>query len=193
MTASGERAAPLDDSALLTRLARNAIERELGRDVEPPTPPAAREAWLRAPAATFVTLELDGKLRGCIGSLVAKHPLVEDLAQNARGAAFEDPRFPPLTDPEFDGLSIEVSVLSEPVPIGCRSESELLASLRPGVDGLVLEYGVRRATFLPQVWEGLPAPAAFVAGLKRKAGLQPDFWSADLRFSRYTVVKYSEE
>ena len=89
-------------------------------------------------------------------------------------------------------VRVEVSVLSEPVPIEARTEAEVLAALTPGIDGLVLEYGAHRATYLPQVWRSLPEPEGFLAGLKRKAGLERGFWSSEMRFSRYNVVKYVE-
>lgn len=179
-------------SIVLISIARRAIEAGLGRDVGGFEPAPDDRNWLEARAATFVTLERNGELRGCVGSLQAGAPLIEDLERNARAAAFEDPRFPPLTEEELEGLSVEVSVLSEPQPIECQSEAELLAQLRPGVDGLLLEYGLNRATFLPQVWESLPSPTAFLQALKRKARLERDFWSERMRFSRYTVEKHTE-
>jgi AmmeMemoRadiSam system protein A len=171
-------------------LARRAIEGELGLECEPQHD--FQPDWVDEPAATFVTLTLGGQLRGCIGSLSAKKPLREDVAGNARAAAFRDPRFPPLGLDELEGLGVEVSVLTPPEPIDCSSQDELLIALRPGVDGLVLECGPHRATFLPQVWENRLEPLLFVEALKRKAGLASDFWSDDIRFSRYTVEKYSE-
>lgn len=180
-------------AALLTGLARQAIEAELGQLAEPePTGPETRSEWLGAPAATFVTLTLDGRLRGCIGSLEARRSLREDLADNARAAAFGDPRFPALTSEELEDLEVEVSVLSAPEPIECRSEAELLEILRPGIDGVVLECGARRSTFLPQVWESLPDPVNFLGALKKKAGLALKYWDDEIRFSRYSVEKFSE-
>ncbi len=142
---------------------------------------------LRRPAATFVTLNLHGRLRGCIGSLQAIRPLAQDVAHNAWAAAFQDHRFPPLTAEEFPDIDIHISLLSEPEPMAVTSEADLLRQLRPGKDGLILEDGPYRATFLPQVWSSLPEPERFVAELKRKAGLHPGHWSDTLRFSRYTV------
>lgn len=179
-------------AALLIGLARQAIEQEVARSTEPRAVPDGWLAWLEAPAATFVTLELNGRLRGCIGSLEARKSLRDDVVGNARAAAFEDPRFPALTAEELDGLGIEVSVLSEPEPLECHSEADLLSQLRPGVDGLVLECGAHRSTFLPQVWQNLPEPADFLAALRKKAGLEQHFWSDQMRFSRYTVEKYRE-
>ncbi|HXZ48136.1 MAG TPA: AmmeMemoRadiSam system protein A [Usitatibacter sp.] len=148
------------------------------------------EEWLRATAASFVTLREGGELRGCIGTVDAHRPLGDDVAHNARAAAYRDPRFPPVTADIRDRLEVEVSVLSARVPIEAASEAELVALLRPGVDGLVLEYEELRATFLPQVWESLPDPVDFLAELRRKAGLPVRFWHPRLAVSRYTVEKY---
>ena len=145
-------------------------------------------ARLREPGAAFVTLELGGDLRGCIGSLEPRRSLVEDVAANAHGAAFRDPRFPPVNLEEEPFLSIHLSILGPQVRLPVRSEQELLQELVPGLDGLVVDAGgFRRATFLPQVWEQLPEPVAFLAHLKKKAGLTPDYWAEDLRFYRYRM------
>ncbi|MDZ7754158.1 MAG: AmmeMemoRadiSam system protein A [Gammaproteobacteria bacterium] len=130
------------------------------------------EEALRAPRATFVTLESDGRLRGCIGTLEARLPLVEDIARHAYAAAFEDPRFPPLAPHEAASLDYHISILSPPVPMDIRDEADLVAQLQPEVDGLIIEQGGRRATFLPSVWSSLPAPQDFVAHLKAKAGIR---------------------
>ena len=180
-------------STTLVRLARTAIECALAGSGRPDPEGDSPEAlWLTEPGATFVTLKLDGRLRGCIGSLQATRSLREDVVDNAVAAAFEDSRFPALAVDEFEGLTVEVSVLSQPEPIECGTETELLARLRPGIDGLVLEYGHHRATYLPQVWESLPKPEAFLRSLKLKARLDGDFWSDEMRFSRYTVEKHQE-
>jgi len=178
---------------LLTALARAAICRELGQP-EPEIPPeAAHVAWLEAPGAVFVTLTQHGELRGCIGSLEARRSLRADLEANARAAAFDDPRFSPLAWDELRHTCVEVSVLGRPQAMPCRDEADALAQLRPGIDGVILEFGRHRATFLPQVWEQLPDPAQYLAHLKRKAGLDAAFWSADIRVSRYPVEKYKED
>jgi uncharacterized protein len=142
---------------------------------------------LRAPGACFVTLRRQGALRGCIGSLEPRRPLVVDVAENAHAAAFGDPRFPPLARHERIDLEIHLSVLTPLEPLPAASEAELLAALRPGVDGLVLREGERRATFLPAVWGELPDPRSFLGHLRRKAGLGEDHWSPTLRFWRYRV------
>lgn len=192
MTTSEEFELEAQRSRVLVGLAREAIESEFAGESGQPSGPGAQGAWLEQRAATFVTLEISGRLRGCIGSLEAKRSLRDDVLHNARSAAFEDPRFPPVSAEELSELEIEVSVLSSPESIPSRSEAELLDALRPGVDGLVLEFGRNRATFLPQVWTRLREPADFLAALKRKARLDGDFWSDEMRFSRYTVATYSE-
>lgn len=148
-------------------------------------------AGLQRQAATFVTLRREGELRGCIGALTAKQALALDVVENAVGAALHDPRFFALTAAELAGLRIHISVLSALAPLSFASEQELLTQLRPGVDGLLLELGACRGTFLPSVWETLPAPRDFLHQLKRKAGLPHDYWSADLRISRYTTESFS--
>jgi AmmeMemoRadiSam system protein A len=171
----------------LLAIAREAIEQGPGLQ----TPGEWHEAWLAEPGATFVTLKLDGELRGCIGSLEPRRSLADDVAGNARAAAYRDPRFPPVDRDERRRLEVEVSVLSAPEPIAAQTEDEVIAQLRPGVDGVVLEYGEMRSTFLPQVWESLPAPADFLGELKRKAGLPRAFWDPRVRVSRYTVEKFT--
>lgn len=147
---------------------------------------------LTEPRATFVTLKRHGRLRGCIGTLRPWRTLREDLTANAVAAALRDPRFAPMTAAEWAGLSIEVSLLSMPEPWPVQNETDAIARLQPGVDGLVFEYGGCSATFLPQVWDALPEAASFLARLKEKAGLPSNFWSDGIRLSRYTVSKWRE-
>lgn len=189
----------MDDRALgtvLIGLARGAISEAVGIPAPPAADPAIDE-WVRsrldAPGATFVTLKRDGRLRGCIGSLEARRPLREDCADRARAAALNDPRFRPLTRDEYEGLEVEVSVLSPAEPIVFTSEDDALAQLRPGIDGVLLEIGRHRATFLPQVWNQLPEPRQFLAALKRKAGLSEGFWDESICLSRYTVRAFEEQ
>jgi uncharacterized protein len=174
-------------NALLT-IARSAIAEELGL----PTKGDATHAALPQPGATFVTLKRAGELRGCIGSLRPVRPLGEDVRANAIAAAFGDPRFPPLAMFEFEEVAVEVSLLTADERIDVVDEDDLVARLRPGLDGLILGYGHRRATFLPQVWDALPDPREFLAALKRKAGLPEDFWSPQMNVSRYGVTKWTE-
>jgi uncharacterized protein len=148
--------------------------------------------WLQEPGASFITLTQHGALRGCIGSLQAHRSLLEDVKANAWAAAFHDPRFAALTEAEWPVTAVEVSVLSATQDMHCAGEADAQAQLRPHVDGVILEYGSHRATFLPQVWEQLPEPAAFLAHLKHKAGLPVDFWANEVRLQRYTVSKWSE-
>lgn len=137
--------------------------------------------------ATFVTLQKQGQLRGCIGMLEAVRPMAEDVAENAFSAAFKDCRFPPLEADELDELDIHISILSPAEPIALTSEQDLIDQLRPGIDGLILEEGFKRGTFLPSVWDSLPDPRQFLQHLKQKAGLPPHYWSDSIKISRYTA------
>jgi AmmeMemoRadiSam system protein B/AmmeMemoRadiSam system protein A len=148
--------------------------------------------WLRQAGATFVTLTKGGALRGCIGSLQAARPLGVDIAENSLGAAFRDPRFPAMTADEWTQCSVEVSLLSAPKPMRFADEADLLAQVRTGEDGIILESNGKRATFLPQVWESLPDKRAFFAELLRKAGLPADTRLARCNVSRYRVAKWKE-
>ena len=205
---------PAGAGAILLPLARGAIAARLdpagpAGPTGPSAPDAARRtvpeaavraaadaAWLDAPGASFVTLTSGrapgGALRGCIGSLEARRPLRADVEANAVAAALHDPRFAPLTARELDDTVVEVSVLSAPAALPAADEAELLARLRPGVDGVVLSACGRRATFLPQVWEQLPDPADFLARLRRKAGLPADYWGRDVVVETYTVTAWQE-
>ena len=147
---------------------------------------------LCARRACFVTLTRHGSLRGCIGSLEARRPLAEDVAGNAFDTAFSDPRFLAVSLQELPTIDIEISVLSPVQPLRVSSEVELLETLRPHVDGLVLEDGARRATFLPKVWETLQQPSRFVAELKRKAGMPAEHWSESMRVYRYHAETFGE-
>ncbi len=178
---------------VLLRIARQAIGEELGVKISAVPAAALALPDMQQPGATFVTLTLDGELRGCIGTLQAHRPLIDDVRANALAAAFLDPRFMPLTREEFDLVRVEVSLLAPPTPMAFVSEADALAQLRPNIDGVILESGWHRATFLPQVWESLPAPQQFMAQLKRKAGLPADDWNADIQISRYEVQKWKEE
>jgi AmmeMemoRadiSam system protein A len=175
-------------TTLLT-VARDAIAERLGEAGIGQGPHAG---WLQEPGASFVTLTQQGALRGCIGSLEAHRPLLDDVRANAVAAALRDPRFPPLHAAELPHTRIEVSLLSGTEDMEFESEVHALAQLRPGIDGVVLQYGHARGTFLPQVWESLPQPEDFLAQLKRKAGLPADFWHEGIRLSRYTVSKWKE-
>lgn len=146
---------------------------------------------LKARRASFVTLLKNGDLRGCIGSLRATRPLVVDVARNAYAAAFSDPRFAKVSAREVRSLHIHISILSEPESMRFTSEADLIAQLRPGIDGLVIEDNGRHGTFLPSVWESLPEPQNFLNQLKRKAGLSETHWSDRIRVFRYSIETIS--
>ena len=155
--------------------------------------PADVAAELAAPGASFVTLTRGGELRGCLGSQRAWRPLVTDVIENAAATAFSEPRFPRLTQEELPGLGLSLSLLTPDVPVPAATEAELLQALRPGRDGVVLVDGGRRGLFLPQMWEELPTPAEFTAGLKRKAGLPQTHWSPTVRVSRFETLSVKVE
>lgn len=189
----GEARFGTEHGRALLQLARASIGAELGLN---PAPAIAGDLWLKIARATFVTLKKDGALRGCIGSLEAQRPLGQDVVANARAAAFRDPRFPPLVRDEFEAIDVEVSLLSTPRRILFEDHADLIRQLRPGEDGIILEqgegHGSRRATFLPQVWEGLPDPEQFLAHLKQKAGIAADVRTTCCRVMRYGALKWSE-
>ncbi|QIK37485.1 AmmeMemoRadiSam system protein A [Caldichromatium japonicum] len=179
-----------DLRAILLEVAADSIAHGLRHGRPLAVDPNAYPEPLRDLRATFVTLEHCGQLRGCIGVLEASRPLVEDVAQNAFAAAFEDPRFHPLGADEYPEIEIKVSILTPPEPLVFGSEEELIAQLRPGIDGLILSDRGHRGTFLPAVWEQLPEPYAFVEHLKRKAGLPFGYWSDSLKVSRYETESF---
>lgn len=179
----------IDQGHILLPLARTAITRELG--IATPAP-ATAAAWLQQPGSAFVTLTRDGQLRGRNGSLIPVRPLRDDVAANAIAAAFRDLRFKPLTAAELEMTVIEVSVLSALETLAAASEAAVLAQLRSGVDGLVFRYGHHRSTFLPEAWSQYAEPEEFLAQLKYKAGLPPDFWDAGVELQRYTVDCWRE-
>ncbi len=146
---------------------------------------------MRQISATFVTLEMNEKLRGCMGRLTADRPLIEGVAENSFAAAFRDPRFPCLSKNEFPLLEIHISILSQPEPIQFESEEELLEKIRPNIDGLILSETIhQRGTFLPSVWESLPDKASFLKHLKQKAGLPENYWSNTIKAERYTTFSF---
>ncbi|MEL0587671.1 MAG: AmmeMemoRadiSam system protein A [Candidatus Thiodiazotropha sp. (ex. Lucinoma kazani)] len=146
---------------------------------------------LRAVRACFVTLQIRGDLRGCIGHLEAQMPIVEDVAENAFSAAFRDPRFPTLSTSEFNDLEIHISVLTPAEPLQFDSEEDLIGKIRPAIDGLILVDGQHRGTFLPSVWESLPDTRSFLYHLKQKAGLPGEYWSDSLEIYRYETESFS--
>ena len=177
-----------DRGQTLLAIARGAIAEQLGV----PTPPIEETEWLYEPGATFVTLTCSGALRGCIGSLAATRRLGEDVAENAQAAALRDPRFAPLSPGEWPRCEVEVSVLSPAKPLRFADEAEMLAQIRAGEDGVILEHEGRRATFLPQVWESLPEKPRFLGELMRKAGIPADTRLARCKLWRYRVIKWKQ-
>ena len=181
------------DRQYLLKLARETIACRLQGEEPPPVNLDALPESLSRDGACFVTLTKRGELRGCIGSLEARRPLVEDVRANAMAAAFHDPRFPPVRTEELDDLCVEVSVLSAPQPLSYDGPDDLIAKLRPGVDGVVIESGSNRATFLPQVWDKLPDPHQFLGQLCRKAFLPTDAYrKPGLDVCVYQVEKFKE-
>ena len=182
------------DRQYLLKLAREAIALRLRGEEPPAVDLDGVPESLARDGASFVTLTKRGMLRGCIGSLEPRRALALDVRENAVAAAFHDPRFPPTRLGELDDLHVEVSVLSAPQPLAYDGPDDLIAKLRPGVDGVVIERGWNRATFLPQVWEKLPDPHQFLEHLCTKAYLPADAYrSPGLDVYTYQVEKFEEE
>ncbi len=186
-----ERYSPADQRLLLN-LAREAVVR--GVAGQAPGRPAAGgiPARLEKPRACFVTLKIDGRLRGCIGNLEANSPLVDAVLRNSYLAAFRDQRFDPVSEEELEKLQYEISVLTPMVPLPVSSEADLLAKIRPGMDGLLFEAEGHRATFLPSVWEQLTHPKDFLNQLRIKAGLAANYWSDDVQCWIYQAIKIGD-
>jgi AmmeMemoRadiSam system protein A len=184
----------LESKNRLLRIARESIEAALNHRPEDRLVLPSLPAELQSEGACFVTLTLDGELRGCIGSLEASQPLALDVQEHAVDAAFHDFRFPPLTESELAGLHIEISVLSAPLPLTYQNAEDLPGLLHPGVDGVILARGLRRATFLPQVWEKVPEPSTFLDMLCEKMGFEYDLWRRQkLDVFTYQVECFEEE
>jgi AmmeMemoRadiSam system protein A len=175
-----------DEQTTLLEVARSAIAAGLESGGSDPVSAEGHPESLQAVRSTFVTLRMQGRLRGCVGGLEAKYPLVVDVHRHAYAAAFSDPRFTPLTAAEYPRLDIHISVLSPHSPLPFEDEAELIAQLRPEIDGLIIALGDRRATFLPAVWESLSDPETFVAQLKQKARIP-----AEVRW--YQAWRYTTE
>jgi AmmeMemoRadiSam system protein A len=187
--------APLtsQEKQVLMRLAREALQAAVTGSRLPPLDLKGFSERLGSPGATFVTLTRRGALRGCIGALQAQIPLAEDVRQHAVAAALDDFRFPPVQPNELDQIEIEVSVLTEPEPLRYDGPEDLIRRLRPDVDGVILTSGAHRATFLPQVWEKVPAPELFLDMLCEKAGLPDNSWrEGHLQVSTYQVESFHE-
>ena len=184
----------LEEQKMLLRLARESIERAVKGEELPSLDLSRLPARLREEESSFVTLTAGGVLRGCIGALDAYQPLAEDVREHAVGAALQDPRFPPVREDELSELEIEVSRLTHPVPLEYSHANDLLAKLRPHVDGVILRAGSsHRATFLPQVWEKIPDPAEFLDNLCYKMGVETDLWRREhLEVLTYQVEEFRE-
>ena len=167
------------EQEILLAQAWEALREACGAEQEPGRTASSVPASLQAPGAAFVTLYTGVNLRGCVGSVEARRPLVEDVRENAVAAGFSDFRFSPLREAELASLSLEISVLSSLQPLGKLQGDELLAKLRPRLDGVLLQDGQMRGLFLPKVWEKLPDPDDFLAHLCQKMGLAPDHWKTN--------------
>jgi AmmeMemoRadiSam system protein A len=187
-----------EQGQLLVKLARQTLAKQLAKQVPQneidSLNTALTDPCFNLSCGTFVTLTIDGQLRGCIGNLTANESLTTGVRRNAINAAFHDPRFSPLSASELDCVSIEVSILSEPRPLVYREVSDLLKKLRPHIDGVILRKDTASATFLPQVWEQLPQPQDFLKHLCLKAGLASDAWQhSELEVSTYQVQYFAEQ
>jgi len=178
--------------ATLIEVARRSIEQGLVTGRPLAVIPSEYHRDLKAVRASFVTLNLHGRLRGCIGHLEAVQPLVVDVAENAFAAAFRDPRFAPLKDSEWPEVELHLSILTRPEPMRFSDEADLIRQIRPGEDGLILQDGPNRGTFLPSVWESLPDPIDFLIHLKHKAGLAANHWSNRVEVYRYHTESFGE-
>lgn len=176
----------------LIDVARRSIEHGLAYGRPLTVTPSEYHRDLKAIRASFVTLQKRDQLRGCIGHLEAVQPVVVDVAENAFAAAFRDPRFSPLTEAEWPDIEVHLSLLTVPEPMTFRDEADLVHQIQPGVDGLILQDGPNRGTFLPSVWEGLPDPADFLIHLKYKAGLAANHWSDRVEVYRYHAESFGE-
>lgn len=181
------------EKSILLRMARQSLECAVRRESLPPVNQADLTPALREQGASFVTLTEQGDLRGCIGALEAYQPLYEDVRQHAASAALEDYRFPQVQPDELPGLQIEISRLTPPQNLEYTTPEELLALLRPGIDGVILRDGLRRATFLPQVWEKIPTASDFLSQLCYKMSAPPDLWQKKhLLVQIYQVEEFHE-
>jgi AmmeMemoRadiSam system protein A len=183
----------LENQSTLLSIAAASIDHGLSERTALPVIPQDYPELLQQPRASFVTLRIGGRLRGCMGSLEATEPLVVNVAKNAYSAAFRDLRFAPLAREEFSQIGIHLSLLGRPEPLEFQSEEQLLEQIRPGIDGVTLIEGNRRATLLPAVWESVAEPREFLTHLKRKAGLPVDYWSKTIRAERYTAESIGKD
>ena len=178
--------------ATLIDVARRSIEHGLATGRPLPVTPSEYHRDLKAVRASFVTLQIHGQLRGCIGHLEAVQPVVVDVAENAFAAAFRDPRFKPLTAQEWPEVEVHLSLLTAPERMHFDDEADLIRQMRPREDGLILQDGPNRGTFLPSVWDSLPDPVDFLIHLKHKAGLAANHWSERLEVYRYQTESFGD-
>jgi AmmeMemoRadiSam system protein A len=196
MSVNSQNMSP-EQGQLLVKLARHTLSQQLSKQIPQKEIDSLNtslsDPCFNSSCGTFVTLTIDGKLRGCIGNLTSNASVVSGVRQNAINAAFHDPRFSSLSLPELDRVSIEVSILSEPRPLDYREPADLLNKIRPHIDGVILRKGSASATFLPQVWEQIRKPQNFLAQLCLKAGLAADAWQqSKLEVSTYQVQHFKE-
>ena len=183
----------LEEQKALLRMAREAMEHAVRGEKQPPMQTDSLTRNLREQGAAFVTLTIRGQLRGCIGALEPYQPLADDVREHAVAAALEDPRFPPVSEDELSRIQVEVSRLTRPVPLEYKDADDLLSKLKPFVDGVILRDGIRRATFLPQVWEKIPDPAEFLNNLCYKMGASENLWrNQHLEVLIYQVEEFHE-
>lgn len=180
------------EKTALLHIARKTISEGCTQDLPPEPDLQGQPERFRQPAACFVTLQKHGALRGCIGSTEAHRSLFEDVIHNAFASAFHDSRFPPVTESELSEIRIEISLLTPQQRLAVTSEDDLLQTIRPGIDGLLIRNARHSATFLPQVWQQLPNPGQFLQQLKIKAGMAPGEWPEDMECFRYQCVKFAE-
>jgi len=182
-----------DDGNVLLELAEKTVTEVVTDGTQPSVDVAGMPDSLTRRRACFVTLTKKGELRGCIGSIFPQEELCRAAIERARSAATEDRRFAPVKPEELDDLEIEVSVLTIPRPLEYESPEDLLAKLRPKVDGVVLQVERRQATYLPQVWDQIPDPEEFMRHLSQKAGLRPDGWrSPEAMVLTYQVQAFEQ-
>jgi len=179
-----------DDKKTLLDIAKKSIDFGIQNQLALPVKLNEFSEKLQQNAASFVTLTLNGNLRGCIGTLEAHQALVKDVSDHAYAAAFEDPRFPSLSKQELPKIEISISILTPAEAMNFSSEKDLLSQLEPGTDGLILEAGFKKATFLPAVWEQLKSPEEFLNHLKIKAGLNVTDWPDPISISRYQTISF---
>ncbi len=182
-----------EEISVLLQLSRRALVAAGEGKLYPLPEPEQFPAALAEPRACFITLMMDGRLRGCIGTVMARMPLCQEVVYSTYQSAVHDPRFLPVTPEEVPHILIEISVLTPPQPLEYANSRQLLSRLRPGVDGVILRYGARTGTFLPQVWERITRPEDFLGALCHKMGLPTNFWQKNhMDVETYTALKYLE-